>query len=163
MSVRRLLLVALAAALVVGIFTPTATSDHCRTKLTAYGRVSSAPLASPPYTSATAGMCLAAYKWGADDHVLPPETDQVLARVNGDFGSAYPTILIELTGLGFEAHTFPAIRQASPYGGTFYQLSQWVTLPAGPASGDLVVKAYYPAGPVTATYRVLALPDAPTP
>lgn len=162
MDTRRILLVAIAAGLVIGAFTPSAAGDHCRSKLTAYGRISSAPVASPPYSSTTAGVCVSLYRQGVDDHVLPPEADQVMVRVNGDFGG-YSTILIRLDGLGFDGHTYPAIRQVSSFGGVFYQLAQWVAFPEGPQSGELRITAYYPAGPVTEVYRTFAAPEAPAP
>lgn len=160
---RRFLLVAIAATLVAGAFVPVASADHCRTKLVVYGRVSTAPIASPPYTSMTAGMCLALYGRGVDDHVLPPETDQVTVRINGDFGGHHTTILIELDGLGFANHTFHAVRQASPFGGVYYQFPTWVALPNGTQTGDLTVTAYYPTGAVSAVYHVVSAPDAPAP
>lgn len=159
MSLRRILAVALLAAVIGGAFVPTAASDHCRTKLTAYGRISTAPMAAPPYAATTSGVCTSLYGRGVDDHLLPPETDMVLVRVNGNFGGGIDVILVELNGLGFEGQVYPAKRLTSTFGGVFYQFESWVPLPDGPQAGELVVTAYYPAGPVTVVYHTLAAPE----
>lgn len=159
MSARRLLLVTLVAVLLLGVVTPSVGAEHCRTKIYAYGRVSTAPMASPPYTSTTAGVCASLYGRGVDDHVLAPETDQVMVQIRGDFGPSVPKLLIELDGVGFADHLYYANRTLSPIGGYYYTLANWIALPAGPQSGDLVVTAYYPGNvTMSETYSVLELP-----
>ena len=153
MSPRRWLLIALAATLLAGAYVPTAEADHCRTKLTVFGRSSLAPVPSAPYSSSTSATCPLLSRQGVDDHLLPPQVDQVTARVTGDFGGSVQKILIELDGLGFSGHTFYAYRTTSALGGSYYQFPEWVATPSGPASGELTITAYYPGVTVSETYR----------
>lgn len=155
-SMRHAAVLAFAAILAASLAVPAASSSHCDTKITVYGRASLAPIVSPPYSSGTAGMCVRVLEDKIDEHLLPPNTDQVLVRVNGDFGNSITTLQLTLTGLGFTGNTYTLFRTASPFGGNMYQLAEWVSLPDGPVHGDLQASVRYPAGPRTVTYHTSA-------
>lgn len=137
---------AVAALVATSIAVPTSLATHCDTKINVYGRISLAPIAPPPYSSATAGVCLRVLNGAVDEHVLPPNTDQVTARVNGDFGPAVPTIDAEFDGLGFVDMHYPLVRTVNPAGGYTYNLADWLDLPNGITDGELTVTITQPGG-----------------
>lgn len=153
---RRAAFLTFAALLAASLSVPAASGDHCVTKITVYGRISLTPLLSPPYSSGTAGVCVRIYENMLDDHLLPPNTDQVMVRVNGDFGPSITTLQLTLNGLGFTGHTYTLVRTQSQFGGFMYQLPEWAALPDGPMHGDLQASVLYPAGPRTVTYHTTA-------
>lgn len=142
------------AVLAAGLTLPAASGAHCESKLNVYGRVSLVASSPPPYSSSIQNVCP---KLAGQEHTLPPHSDQVIVRVNGDFGKAVPSILVSLEGLGFSGQSFTLARTANPLGGFSYQMSEWVNLPLGPQVGELTATAYYP-GDVTmsVTYRSVA-------
>lgn len=133
--------------LVMSVAVPTALGSHCQTKINVYGRVSPAPLAPPPYSSGTAGFCLSVLNGAVvDEHLLPPNTNQVLVRVNGDFGPSVLKIDVELDGLGFVDMHYPLFRTLNPAGGYSYNLADWLELPSGVADGNLTATITQPGG-----------------
>lgn len=147
-------LVALLAVVALGLAAPMAAGDHCRTGIHAFGRISLAPTSPPPYAADIQRVCPSA---AGAEHTLPPQSDQVIVRINGDFGSGVPTVLVSLDGLGFAGQSFTLKRTANLAGGYSYQMSEWVNLPLGPQVGELTVTAYYPGNVVMrSTYRSVA-------
>lgn len=139
------------AVLAAGLAVPPASGSHCDTKLNLYGRVSLVPTSPPPYSSASPSYCPKASGY---EHTLPPQSDQVIVRVNGDFGKAVPSILVSLDGIGFSGQLFTLNRTGNALGGYSYQMREWVNLPLGPQTGELTATAYFPGDlVVTSTYR----------
>lgn len=134
-------------ALVLASFAlPTSFGAHCDTKINVYGRMSLTPVAPPPYSSSTAGICVRVLQGTIEEHVLPPNTGEVMVRVNGDFGPSVPSVDAELDGLGFVDQHYALLRTLNPAGGFTYNLPDWLPLPDGLADGDLTVTITQPGG-----------------
>jgi hypothetical protein len=155
-------------ALVATTFSlPAANAHHCETKINAYGRTAVAPVPPPPYTSLTAGFCFrTAGNAGVEDHLLPPNTDQVMVRILGDYGPSVPHVRVILDGLGFLGHEYQAIRVPNQNGYHSYDLPSWVPLPNGPTDGELTVTVIGPGGSTRSveyhTMLTLVPPPPPT-
>lgn len=147
---------AVAALAAAALALPVAASDHCETKISVHGRVALVPMGPSPYASSTHGVCVRVFgDNGFEDHLLPPNTDEVMVRVNGDFGASVPSLRATLTGLGFTGNEYPLARTLSPFGGYTYN-SAWQALPNGPVDGALVAAVTYPDRQVSVTYHTTA-------
>jgi len=126
---------------------PLAEAGHCETKIHVFGRASPTPLAPPPYTTSAGANCTRTLSLvGMDEHKLPPNTDQVMVRVQGDFGPSIQSLDVAFNGLGFEDIHHTLLRKLNPSGSYSYDLPEWVTLPDGAKDGELTVTVRYPGG-----------------
>lgn len=147
--------------------TPLAMGRHCETKISIFGRSSLVPMPTSPYTVLHQTRCVRVEDTA--DHTLPPQTEQLMVRVNGDFGASRPTLRLDLSGLGFTSSTFTLQRTANPMAGFTYQLTEWISVPDPVAGGSVTATVFYPDGPMSSTYTVsfnAALPtedDVPPP
>lgn len=152
----------LVAVMMTGLVAPTVGAAHCETKIHVYGRPAPAPLSPPPYSSSTSGVCVRALQGVVDEHTLPPNTDQVMVRVQGDFGPSVPALDVELDGLGFVDMHYALVRTSNLAGGYTYNLADWVALPDGAQDGQLTVTITQPGGiKRSITYRTSMTVDAP--
>lgn len=152
------------ALLATAYIAPVASANHCTTKINVSGRISLAPVPPPPYTSGTAGLCLRVFgDAGIDEHLLPPNTDQVLVRVLGDYGASVPSVRVILNGLGFLNHEFRAYRTLNTGGGYSYNMPEWVALPDGPTSGNLTASVVAPGGYTSSVVYRTTLTVVPPP
>ena len=155
------------ALLIVGFAAPLASGSHCDSKITVYGRSALTPLAPPPYTSATGSACARALgSNGVDEHRLPPNTDQIMVRVHGDYGPSVPTIEARFDGLGFVDSVHPLQRTLNAGGLFSYNLAQWLSTPAGATDGELKVTVLLLSGARTVSYNTTAtfvIPPPPPP
>lgn len=157
--------VAIAAILLAGALIPLAGAQHCESRINVYGRVLVAPLAPPPYASATYSVCVRLYNNVVSEHSLPPNTDQIYVRVNGDFGPSIERLRATIDGLGFPATEHYLYRTNNQFGGYTYNIADWLELPNGPTDGTLTVTVYYPGNvPFSVTYHTTAtvVPPQPT-
>ena len=150
---RGLALVLLGVALLASL--PLAEADHCTSRIVVFGRPSPLPAPAPPYTPQTQGLCPLAVGI-VDGHTLPPQTSQILVRVNGDFGPGLPSLFATVDGLGFEGQVFTLVRTPLPTGISVYQMREWVPLPDGTQLGELQVSVAYPSITASVTYRSIA-------
>lgn len=159
----------LAAMLIFGTMValaPVADSQHCESRLTIYGRHSFAPAPLTPNHMLDQNACNILKSRGVDGHTLPPNADQIMIRVNGAFGPALASLVVDLDGMGFNDAQLLINRTEEPMGAT-YQLSEWMFLP-DPSAGPLTATVYYPRGAsYTVTYAAsptqLPLPPLPAP
>lgn len=141
---------------------PVAEGQHCVTKIAVYGRVGLAPSPPPPYMSLNQGICPRVDP--AVDHTLPPQTEQIFVRINGDFGPSKPTLRLDLEGLGFVGSTFTLQRTPNAMGGSTYQLGEWLNVPSPASGATITATAYYPDGPMSSTFVTsvnVGLPEPP--
>lgn len=155
-----------AVALVATMFVvPAASAKHCDTKINVYGRTAIVPLPPPPYISMTAGICVRVFEnAGVEEHVLPPDTSQVMVRIHGDFGGSVLSVRVILNGLGFLNQEFLAYRTFNSPGNIWsYNFQEWVPLPNGPTDGELTATMIGPGGATrTITYQTtLTTPPPP--
>lgn len=161
MSVTRGAIIAAALLGLLAGAAATAEADHCVTRISIYGRSSLTPVIAPPYTAMSGNMCTP--RTGdtaiAGDHTLPPLTDQIMVRVNGDFGPWKPTLRLELTGLGWGGDAFVLPRTNDSLDESFtYHLPEWISVPEPTPGGLVTATVYYPDGPFSVTYRAGAVP-----
>ena len=143
--VRGMVWCALAGLTLASLAVPPAVGEHCDTKINVYGRMAPVPAAPPPYSSRTAGFCPRVLgDAGVDEHTLPPNTDQIMVRVAGDFGPSVQSLDVEFDGLGFVDIHDTLYRTTNAAGGFTYQLADWRALPNGPVDGDLTVTVRQP-------------------
>lgn len=160
---------ALLALTATSVAAPSAMGEHCDTKINVYGRIGVTPLSPPPYSSTTAGVCVRLLGTAnVDEHVLPPNTDQIMVRVAGDFGPSVKTLDVEFDGLGFVDIHDTLHRTLNAAGGYTYNLVDWRDLPDGPMDGDLTVTVRQPGGvyrsiTYSTTLTVIPPPVPPVP
>jgi hypothetical protein len=134
--------------------TPFAEAHHCLTKISVFGRSVLAPAPVPPFSqNLTPAACARPLDEASETHTLPPQTDQIFVRIDGDFGPSIPKVSIELTGLGFERNTFTLNSTESQLGGFTYAMGGWAFVPEPAALDGLQVTAFYPDGAMRVTYE----------
>ena len=156
--------VALSALLLMVALVPSAGADHCATAIAVYGRAAFAPGIVPPAAPRSNEGCVSVETSTSAGHVLLPNTDQILVRVEADMGSSYPLLPVRLEGLGFREQTYTLQRTQAITGAWTYNLRDWLELPDAGASGTLRVTVRFPGGnEVTTEYTLERLTSSPEP
>lgn len=141
---------------------PSTSASHCQTGLEIFSRHSLTPVIRPQ-TSTAPGVCIDTAD-PLNTHTLDPTSNQIFARLKAPLSEQWPSVYIELHGLGWNHTYFTAIRTAGVVGVT-YDLREWVTMPGGAdATGELVATLRHPLqSDMRVVYHKEPLPTAPSP